>query len=150
MYRASGALLRTIETVVGENPLSFATSRMVTTNGLPRARALNLPPALADTTAETRTGVKRVAHFSSRNSGVFVRRWRTRTRSSCSRTGTVKRAEQDFHNVIAVNPHSAGAYANLASFTCVRSNAATRTLAVCPVLDVVKINSQNYAIETYQ
>src|SRR5579863_3976115 len=30
MYRANGALLSTIDTVVEENPLSFATSRMVT------------------------------------------------------------------------------------------------------------------------
>src|ERR1700758_374476 len=30
MYRASGALFSTIDTVVEENPLSFATSRMVT------------------------------------------------------------------------------------------------------------------------
>src|SRR5260370_42663055 len=30
MYRANGALLSTIDTVVVENPLSFATSRIVT------------------------------------------------------------------------------------------------------------------------
>jgi hypothetical protein len=35
IYRASGASLRTIETVVEENPLSFATSRMVTIEALP-------------------------------------------------------------------------------------------------------------------
>ena len=34
MYRASGALFSTIDTVVEENPLSFATSRMVTMTGL--------------------------------------------------------------------------------------------------------------------
>jgi hypothetical protein len=36
MYRASGALFRTIDTVVEENPLSFATSRMVTITTLAR------------------------------------------------------------------------------------------------------------------
>jgi hypothetical protein len=35
MYRARGALFRTIETVVEEKPLSFATSRIVTINSVP-------------------------------------------------------------------------------------------------------------------
>jgi hypothetical protein len=34
MYRDNGALLSTIETVVEENPLSLATSRMVTIESL--------------------------------------------------------------------------------------------------------------------
>lgn len=74
MYRAKGALFRTIETVVDENPLAFATSRIVAvgplaldrfTNGshaemaLPNARlsrsisySLELERSMADTTAE--------------------------------------------------------------------------------------------------
>jgi hypothetical protein len=44
MYRANGALFRTIDTVVEENPLSFATSRMVTIAGLaPESRSSNVP-----------------------------------------------------------------------------------------------------------
>src|SRR4029077_4090261 len=65
MYRDKGALLRTIETGVKENPLSFATSRMVTIGFLSLRAALrrNLPPLelwqiLADTTAESATSVK--------------------------------------------------------------------------------------------
>jgi hypothetical protein len=38
MYRASGALFRTMETVAGEKPLAFATSRIVIVPFLPRAR----------------------------------------------------------------------------------------------------------------
>src|ERR1700720_4197418 len=38
MYRASGALLRTIETVAGETPHCFATSRMVIVRSFARDR----------------------------------------------------------------------------------------------------------------
>jgi hypothetical protein len=46
--RASGASLRTIDTVVDENPLSFATSRIVTIEALP----LNCGTQFAKTYAE--------------------------------------------------------------------------------------------------
>jgi len=39
MYRARGALFRTMETVADENPLRSATSRMVTAAGCERFRA---------------------------------------------------------------------------------------------------------------
>src|SRR5579871_797516 len=77
MYLANGALFRTIDTVVEENPLSFATSRIVTMTGAlhwdresrwPRNSVslsefrgwLEFTPALADTTAESYTSVKSV------------------------------------------------------------------------------------------
>src|SRR5579885_2594495 len=79
MYRAKGALLSTIETVVDENPLSFATSRMVTIRALclrealfpgevqgdivRPAQRLNFKRTLADTTAESNTSVKRACHM---------------------------------------------------------------------------------------
>jgi len=42
--RASGASLSTIDTVVEENPLSFATSRIVTIEALPTAKFLYCIP----------------------------------------------------------------------------------------------------------
>src|SRR5271154_49376 len=69
IYRASGASLSTIETVVEENPLSFATSRIVTIEACPWSAyrlipepypsRLNSQRRLADTTLESKTSVKR-------------------------------------------------------------------------------------------
>jgi hypothetical protein len=43
MYRASGALFNTIDTVAEENPLLFATSRIVTTEDRARFRDASEP-----------------------------------------------------------------------------------------------------------
>src|SRR6266478_379839 len=45
MYRASGALFSTIETVAGEKPLDFATSLIVMVWFLPLCRFTRPPPA---------------------------------------------------------------------------------------------------------
>src|SRR5271154_4489095 len=53
MYRASGALFRTMETVAEENPLRSATSRMVTAAGAARLREDSEIDARRDFPAET-------------------------------------------------------------------------------------------------
>jgi hypothetical protein len=53
MYRASGALFKTIDTVVEEKPLSFATSRMVTIAALaPEQRTAAVPQKSQDLFSE--------------------------------------------------------------------------------------------------
>src|SRR5882672_3627831 len=143
MYRASGALFSTMETVVEENPLSLATSRIVTMNPFPSPRQRTMIAWPVSTCAPSDVGGRyRTAQVLSRiGIALIIVAWTAMfapaqldAQSGAGRNasthepdpqsifkqgeaalakGDLDTAEHCFKQVLSLNPRVSGAYANL-------------------------------------